>query len=331
MFEEFDTLLTGIISGQVTANFTVLMQILLPMWFAGIAVYMVYLLYLTVQGSFTVQDFFKNVAIFGLVMAFLGVDGFFIKKVVPAVMNIGDSIASKILSSDDGSTQTTTALGLVDHIISDAITNMKTMWVKIMDKGWGDILADVVPAGLGTALMMVGALAITVYAGVYLILAKVILALLLSLAPFVLMASAIPQTRGYLLPWIAQIVNYILLIVLFSIGFSIVNSAVIGISDFILSGKDGSAVVINPFTFIMMSAMYAVGYALLNSVVGVASAVSGGANTFDTRGAQRGVDLTKSTTKTAGSLGYSGSKGTLKGIGKMGMGGLNLLKKGVKG
>lgn len=228
--ENFGKMITDVIKNfadtiekLVSENFGILYELVYPVWVVGVAVYFLFVIYSMIYQGRDVdpQEFIKQMAVLALITAFLGTagkNGVYISKVVPFVMNTGDTLSSAIMGGKSSS-------ALVESLFIKTSKMINQLWADAGNKGWlDDKVGAVIMASINSVLLFIGGILLAIFAFVYIVITKMMIGILLSLGGVFIMFSAYPPTRGMFTAWVGSCFNYIFLNVSFSISFSVIMS-----------------------------------------------------------------------------------------------------------
>lgn len=144
---------------------------------------------------------------------------YYMDVVVNPVNSIGDEIANAFSSGGK------TAPHVIDQMGNQILNTIKLIWDHTPDLSLTNldiqplmraISTIVIISIFGTIFMVVSAL--------YLLIAKVLVALVLMLGPLYISAAFFPLTREYFMKWLGQLLNYILLSAMFGFTFTLLTN-----------------------------------------------------------------------------------------------------------
>lgn len=270
------------ITVMVSENFATLYELIYPVWVAGMSLYFLYIVYSMIhQGrDIDIQEFVKHMAVLALITAFLGAsgnDGLFMNKIVPFVMDSGDTISAKIMGEDGES-----ASSLVESVFQSTNKMIDNLWVEAGNKGWlDDKFGAVFMAVVQSILLFIGGIILALFAFVYIVITKLMIGVLLSLGGVFIMLSAFPATRQMFTAWIGACFNYIFLNVSFSIAFAIILAVIESYTK-----VDGA---LNLMTTIAICFLYLTAILLLQQLTVMTSSLTGGVGINGLTSAVNGV------------------------------------------
>lgn len=173
-----------------------------------------------------VNDLFKRFFFLALVTAFAFSTPQYLKWVKEPVMEIPNDL-SKLIS---GHAQTSASA--IDSMMDDNIGLVLKIVSKLSDMGIWDfsfsLIGEVV---LAVFVIMVLGTIYVIIAFCYLMIAKILIHVVLLVGPIFIMFAFFPMTREYFTKWVGQLLNYIMLAVIFTAVFALLNKVLIGIID----------------------------------------------------------------------------------------------------
>lgn len=138
--------------------------------------------------------------------------GFFSSHVIPIIQGIPDDLAKAISGSD------ATTVAQIDSLATIYVDAISEMW-----KNADGIEASII-ALFNCVILIVSTSPFFLLAAGYIVIAKLFTVILLVLAPIYIGCALFPQTKNYTYLWFGQIVNLILLQVLFQIVAGVMMS-----------------------------------------------------------------------------------------------------------
>lgn len=210
--------LTQVIESQIGSSVSAITTAITPVMGAALLVYVVFIAYkiMYTNNEVFMSEVIKNVMTLALVSAFTASTPYYIQYVVPFVTGAGDQISAAIT----GSPASATALDAM-------LTNVQTSIDKMMDEmhfGLTDDWSIGFRALFGVILTYIGSFVFIFYATAYLLVAKFMVGLLLSVGTIFICFSFYPTTRGFFTSWCGQCLNYILLNVMLTLTLGILNT-----------------------------------------------------------------------------------------------------------
>ncbi|HEK1159565.1 TPA: type IV secretion system protein [Proteus mirabilis] len=315
------------INGKVVENFQIIYGIIFPIWTTGVILYYIVQAWEIIYSDkqIIVNEFVKHFMVLALVTAFLGANSVYIDNVVPAVMNSGQEIASKLVS--DGSGQGGTSTGqMIDQMIEQIIEIGEREEKIAEDASWFDKAGAMILFIAKILILAIFSGAFVLYATAYLIVAMVMVGILLSLGGFFIAFAAFPATRQMFTAWVGSCFNYIFLNIGYAIMFSILIQYLNQFIDANYTEEQSGLWVI-----LSIALVFSIGVFLIQQVATLMSILTGGVGINGLTGATNtfmGKAASALGIKSAGSvLGRSmGSAG--RGVANVAKSGLNAVKGG---
>ncbi len=224
--------------------------------------------------------------------------------IVVPVNSIGNEIANAFSTGGANAPQVIDQMGnqvletvalIWDHTPDLSLTNLD---IKPLFRALQTIF---IVSIFGTLFMVVSAL--------YLLIAKVLVALVLMVGPLFISAAFFPVTREFFMKWLGQLFNYILLTAMFGFTFTLLTNL---LQKFILGANFGDPVPMGDtinlkllFTYLLFTAVIAALPSLTSQLtggVGISSlGAVGGLGGAAARGLTRMIGAAKSSTRRGGS------------------------------
>jgi type IV secretion system protein VirB6 len=213
--------LSQVITNQISPSVTAITSAIGPIMGAALLVYVIFIAYKIIYSNHEVimSEVTKNVMCLALVSAFSVSTPYYMQYVVPFVTGAGDQLSAAIT----GSPASASAL---DSMINNVKTCLDTMMDK-MQFGITDDWGAAVKSLWAVILIYVGSFIFIFYAAAYLLVAKFMVGLLLSVGTIFICFSFYPTTRGFFTSWCGQCLNYILLNVLYTLAIGILNNFIV--------------------------------------------------------------------------------------------------------
>lgn len=204
---------SNLVNSQIASNVTSISSAILPLILAAIMAYCVYVAWqiVTAQNDMFITDILKNMVMIVLVGAVCYSAGYYQKYVIPFVLEAGDNLSSALFGSNSVSTT------MLDEFMSSINMSLEKMEKK-MTFGWSDDWGLAMQAVFYWLLLWLTSAVFALYATAYLLVAKLMVAILMSVGPIFICLSIFPATRGMFTSWCSQCANYILL----TLGYCIV-------------------------------------------------------------------------------------------------------------
>lgn len=202
-----------LVNSQIASNVTLISSAISPLILAAIMAYCVYVAWqiVTAQNDMFITDILKNIVMIVLVGAVCYSAGYYQKYVTPFVLNAGDDLSSAIFGENGVSTN------MLDQFMSEINKSLEKMQEK-MKFGWRDNWGLGMQAVFYWLLLWITSGVFALYATAYLLVAKLMVAILLSVGPIFICLAIFPVTRSMFTSWCGQCANYVLL----TLGYSIV-------------------------------------------------------------------------------------------------------------
>lgn len=199
IFTKIDTTLVSVLGSKASA----IVSLISPLVSVAFATY-VMLVFMSYwrdnQGwDSSAIDMIKRIAAWGVIISASMNIGWYMGNVVPFV-NAFPVELSNAVTGVDGSN-----VNSIDSIISYYITVVQETWNKA-----SGIKASVV-AAFNIALLLITGIPVVIVMAAYLLLVKIMIAILIVIGPLFLAMALFPITRQYATLWIGQVVNFGLL------------------------------------------------------------------------------------------------------------------------
>lgn len=258
---------TQVIDQQITSNVTALSYTALPLITAAIMCYCVFVAYkiITGQNDMFISEIIHNLVVFSLVGAVCYSSSYYQRYVIPFVLGAGDDLSSSLFGP---SAVGTSAL---DSFLEGVNKSLDVMESK-MTFGWLDDWSLGMQAVIYWVILWLAAGVFAVYATAYLLVAKFMVGILLSVGTIFICFSMFPATRGMFTAWVNQCANYIFL----TLGYSLVLSIFLQFinTKFSASSSNGSS---TPFADVAQIVMVLfIGVYIMGQVGSLISSITGG-------------------------------------------------------
>lgn len=252
--------LTQVIESQIGSSVSAITTAIAPVMGAALLVYVVFIAYkiMYTNNEVFMSEVIKNVMTLALVSAFTVSTPYYIQYVVPFVTGAGDQISAAITGSPGSAT-----------VLDAMLTNVQTSIDKMMDAaqfGLTDDWSIGFKVLFGIILTYIGSFVFIFYAAAYLLVAKFMVGLLLSVGTIFICFSFYPPTRGFFTSWCGQCLNYILLNVMLTLTLGILNAFITSKFDLADVGVQSSFQIIIVF-FISVFVIQQIG-SLVSSLTG---------------------------------------------------------------
>ncbi|UZA49985.1 type IV secretion system protein (plasmid) [Moraxella bovis] len=214
IFQKID----NVVQSEIITSVSNVSDVLSPIMISAFTIYLLFVFLSYWQGSGlegTLVDLLKRVMAWAVVIGFGANLSAYNNTVVPIVMNLGDGLVD-LFNGTDGN-------------IGSSLDNLGTQLVDIVVKNNDKANELPMPFGLGDKIAVIFKNAIIIIsfgifliiAGAYIILAKVMTAILAVLGPIFICLALFPATRQYFMSWVNQVVNYSLYLVVVNVTASI--------------------------------------------------------------------------------------------------------------
>ncbi|MCX8738128.1 type IV secretion system protein [Gilliamella sp. B2824] len=202
-----------LVDSQIASNITSISTAILPLISAAIMVYCVYVAWqiVTAQNDMFITDILKNIVMIVLVGAVCYSTKYYQTYVTPFVLEAGDNLSSALFGDNKVSTT------MLDEFMAQINKSLDKMQEK-MKFGWRDNWGLGMQAVFYWLLLWITSGVFALFATAYLLVAKLMVAILLSVGPIFICLSIFPVTRSMFTSWCGQCANYILL----TLGYCIV-------------------------------------------------------------------------------------------------------------
>lgn len=217
MFEDLFTFIDSIITNNIHNLTGVFTSAILPFIGACVTLYLVYLAFqiLYQPDNLIVMDVVKTIGSLAAVTSVGLSTSYYLDNIVPFVLHSGDDIAQALLGHQSGGSASLQTM--VDTILSQ----IEAMWKHVhfdftSSASWTTSMTFVTMI----FLTILGALPFIAVATAYLLIAKLSVSFLLILGPMFIMMAFFPTTRGMFQQWTGQCFNYILMMIMFPLAFS---------------------------------------------------------------------------------------------------------------
>ena len=193
---------------------------------------------------------------------------YYYNAVVVPVNSIGDEIANAFSTGGANAPQ------VIDQMGNQVIDTIKLIWDNTPNLSLTNLdiqplfraLTTIVIVSIfGTIFMVVSAL--------YLLIAKVLVALVLMLGPLYISAAFFPITREYFMKWLGQLLNYILLSAMFGFTFTLLTNL---LQKFILGANFNGTVPMGDTTNLKLLFIYLLFTGVVAALPSLTSQLTGG-------------------------------------------------------
>ena len=160
-----------------------------------------------------VADFLTRCLRIGIIVSIALAGGLYQTEIAGAITKIPDDLATALLSNP---TDSSNAASVID---TAAGNGFKRASEAFEESGW--FSSDGLLYGLFGILILLATGILTAIGAAFILMAKIALAILAGLGPLFIIALLWQPTQRFFEQWVAQVVNYILLIVLFAAVFGL--------------------------------------------------------------------------------------------------------------
>ena len=209
-----------------------------------------------------IWEYFKLV----VVMSFALNAAYFSSTIIPMVNGIPEDIAFAFSENSEN------AENIIDSMIGNISNTISSIWAETKTITWSGIKVDNIVNGV-FATVVVGGMG-GIYVGLSLLVlfvAKLVINVILALGPIFIACAFFSSTRNYFTLWINQLVNYMLLAVLFSVMFAVQHAL---ISDIVTVDPEIGG--LSDDALIKMFVTYLVSIGTIAVIPTIASSLSGG-------------------------------------------------------
>lgn len=290
----------------------ILYEICFPFFSIGVTAYLgIYIFQVFYQKKDDLfGEFFKHFLVLLAIALFIGLGGAYFDALVPFVLNFGDYCAQELLGSNGTEVG---AMGMVDQFV-DLIMKMNSKMIDNAPDGFTEVWQRV-KVWIYATVLLVSAMILAFFAFIYILVAKIMTVVLLSIGVIFFMFAAFPATRSMFTAWISTCFNYIFLIICYSIMFSlIINIAY----DLAVKNEGSVAGVItnsgytppNFNNLILLVIVFVVAFSLLSQITTFVSSLTGGVGINSLVGSVgNSVRQALGAPKAIGGAAYKGYKG----------------------
>lgn len=208
LFNDMSTLVTE----NMGANIAAVASAISPVMISAIGIYAVLVVYQMIytEKEHYVGEIIKNVLALAVVGAFTLSASYYMDYVVPFVMNAGDDLSSVLV----GGAPAPSALDQFIDVLADGV--QKT-FEQMTFNPFSDDFGTSMQSLTAIIIVLIGGIPFVVFGTAYLIVAKFMVGLLLTVGPIFVCFSFFPSTRSMFTSWTGQCLNYVLMTVLFTL------------------------------------------------------------------------------------------------------------------
>ncbi|VVN22356.1 hypothetical protein PS623_04356 [Pseudomonas fluorescens] len=214
-----------------------------------------------------VGDLMKKMFYMALFTLFAFNIGFYNTAIVQPVNTIGAEISEAFATTGAQSPQ------IIDQMGNQILETIKMIWDNAPDMSVTNLnivpliraVATIIVVGvLGSVFMVVSML--------YLMIAKIMVAMVLLLGPLYISFAFFPLTRDYFMKWASQLLNYVLLYAMFGITFTLLTNLL----QKYVSGNAFSAVLVGDATQLKLIFCYLLFSGVIVAIPNLTSHLTGG-------------------------------------------------------
>lgn len=255
---------TQIIDHQITSNVTALSYTALPFITAAIMCYCVFVAYkiITAQNDMFISEIIHNLVVLALVGAVCYSSGYYQRYVIPFVLGAGDDLSSSLFG------HTAVGTSALDSFLEGVNRSLEAMEDR-MNFGFLDDWALGMQAVIYWIVLWISAGIFAVYATAYLLVAKFMVGILLSVGTIFICFSMFPATRGMFTAWVNQCANYIFL----TLGYSLVLNTFLQFINSKFSVSNGELTFMDIAQMVMV---LFIGIFIMGQVGSLISSITGG-------------------------------------------------------
>nr|CBA71361.1 conjugal transfer protein [Arsenophonus nasoniae] len=268
------------------------------------------------QKEMLISEFIQHLLVISVVTVFMGASSMYVTEIVPFVMKSGEQIAAGLTGSEGGNS--------IDAMINQIINLGELIQSDYADKSGFSISGTLIFAVKMILLMASGGLFV-LYAASYLIMAKMMVGILLSLGGIFIAFAVFPATRQMFTAWVGSCFNYIFL----NIGYAILFSIMIKyLNEYI--GKNTIEIQSNVWEVFSIALVFGIGIFLLQQVATLMSILTGGVGINGLVGAVNGFAKTAAQATGLSKAANVGTGLAGKGASLAGRGAMNMASSGLR-
>lgn len=295
LFEHINTTVIDVIANQTSQ----IMNVFRPLILTGFSIYVIFTVMSYIQGSnleSTLFDVIKRIIAWGAIVTFSLNISAYNSTVVPMVMGLGDGLASAFSNSSSS------AGSELDTIINTVLEAYKTTLNEV----------DIGLTNIGTAievffllgLLIIATVLFSTIAFAYILVAKLMCALLAIVGPVFISLALFPATRQFFSSWLNQVVTSGLTIFFMNVIVGVMITYLINMINGLL--QDGGMLGISTVASFAISCV--IFFIVILKIPELASGLGGG---ISNNGFQQAVSATKGAMKGVKGL-KSSSGGSIK-------------------
>jgi len=215
------TTVTNLVESTVAANAAKIATAISPVFFAAIAVYVIFIAYEIIysQKEVVMSEVTKTIMAFTAIGAFTYSAPYYAEYVIPFVMHAGQDLSSALTGNTD-TANSIDNLWLSLSSTMDTFITEKSSELNMLDfGGYIDTYAVYYIGYIGGAILIF-------YTAIFLVVSTLCVGVALSAGIIFICFSAFPATRNMFTSWCGICLNYILLSLFYTISFSFVLSLI---------------------------------------------------------------------------------------------------------
>lgn len=300
--------MSKLVTENMGANIAAVASAISPVMISAIGIYAVLVVYQMIytEKEHYVGEIIKNVLALAVVGAFTLSASYYMDYVVPFVMNAGDDLSSVLV----GGAPAPAALDQFIDVLADGV--QKT-FDQMTFNPFSDDFGTSMQSLTAIIIVLIGGIPFVVFGTAYLIVAKFMVGLLLTVGPIFICFSFFPSTRSMFTSWTGQCLNYVLMTVLFTLVETVLLAF---IKDHM---APGGAFKVEWVGVIQLAVVFFVSIFLLAQVPVLSSSLTGGVginglNSSVSNMASKGTGMARG----AGSLAARGAGGVASGAKSIG-------------
>lgn len=203
--------MTRLVTENLDANIAAIAAVISPLMIAAVGMYAVLVVYQMIytEKEHYVGDIIKNVLALAVVGAFFGNTAYY-AEVKSFVMNAGDDLSSVLV----GGAPAPAALDQFIDVLADGV--QKT-FDKMTFNPFSDDFGKSMQGMIAILIVLIGGIPFVIFCTAYLIVAKFMVGLLLTIGQIFICFAFFPSTRNMFTSWTGQCLNYVLMMVLFTL------------------------------------------------------------------------------------------------------------------
>ncbi|HGJ5864889.1 MAG TPA: type IV secretion system protein [Arsenophonus nasoniae] len=319
IYKDFSDFLDKTIAEQVTANFDTLYGYIFPMWSTLVVIYFVIEAWAIIYGQkeMLMSEFIQHFLVISVVTVFMGASSVYGTEVVPFVMKSGEQIAAGLTGSEGGNS--------IDEMINKITELGRDIFKDYEESSVLSMITGAITFLIKLILVSVMGGMFVMYAAAYLLMAKVMVGILLSLGGIFIAFAVFPATRQMFTAWVGSCLNYIFLNIGYAILFSIMLKY---ITDYI--EKNNAEIIGNLWSTFSIAMVFGIGIFLLQQVATLMSILTGGVGINGLVGAVNGFAKTAAQATGLSKAANVGTGLAGKGAAMAGRGAMNMASSGLR-